>query len=408
MMVRASDTPGLKRKRNADGTYRYYWEARSDVAKRGYRPTTVRLHYPDTAEGEAQRAARCRILWAEMLAWEAGGDALPARGYDGSVGSICKLFLTHEDSPYRQAKWNSQHHYDQSLAIVIATVGARAVRDLIATDFTRWHRKWGEPKIEGAPPRPTRAKHAIDAWRRVVSFGVTLGYEDCIRSATILSKLRFASPPPRSEQLTREQVQVFRAKAHTLGLHSIALATVLQFELALRQKDVIGEWEPCAPGSGGIIHNATRWVSGLQWSHIDAAKILRKEPVKTTRHRIKVEHDLTLYPMLIEELNGVPATRRVGPIIISEATGEPYKHRTFTQVWRRVANAAGIPQSVKNMDARAGAISEAYDGGADANSVMKHAGHQNPKTSARYNRGSLKQTSRVAILRQAKHNPNKT
>ena len=28
-----------------------------------------------------------------------------------------------------------------------------------------------------------------------------------------------------------------------MGLGSIALATVLQFELSLRQKDVIGEWE---------------------------------------------------------------------------------------------------------------------------------------------------------------------
>ena len=39
------------------------------------------------------------------------------------------------------------------------------------------------------------------------------------------------------------------------------------------------------------------------------------------------------------------------------------------------------------MDARAGAISEAYEGGADETSVMKHAGHKNRQTSARYNRG---------------------
>ena len=39
---------------------------------------------------------------------------------------------------------------------------------------------------------------------------------------------------------------------------------------------------------------------------------------------------------------------------------------------------------------------------------MKHAGHKNRQTSARYNRGSLAQTSRVAILRQAKQTSNKS
>jgi hypothetical protein len=59
------------------------------------------------------------------------------------------------------------------------------------------------------------------------------------------------------------------------------------------------------------------------------------------------------------------------------------------------------------MDARAGAISEAYDAGAAEAEVMKHAGHKNRQTSARYNRGSLEQTSRVARLRQAKRTENK-
>jgi len=101
-------SPGLKRKPNKDGTLRYYWEARTDLVKRGYRPSTVRLHYPETPEGIRQREARCRILWAEMLAWAANGGAYPKRGYDGSFGSLCNLFQTDEGSPYKRAKWNAQ------------------------------------------------------------------------------------------------------------------------------------------------------------------------------------------------------------------------------------------------------------------------------------------------------------
>ena len=124
--------------------------------------------------------------------------------------------------------------------------------------------------------------------------------------------------------------------------------------------------------------------------------VLRKVHTKT---RAYVEFNLKLYPIIIEEIERVLPEKRIGPMIISERTGEPYKHRTFTQTWRKVADKAGVPRTVWNMDARAGAISEAYDAGAGETDVMKHAGHKNRQTSARYNRSALEQTSRVARLR---------
>jgi hypothetical protein len=230
----------------------------------------------------------------------------------------------------------------------------RQIRALIGPDFARWHEKWAEPKHEGAPRRMTRAKHCMDLVRRVIAYGVTLGFDDCIRADLILGKMRFEAPRPRTSKMTVEQLEAICRQAHAMGLGSIALATTLQFELALRQKDVIGEWEPCGKAAGGIVYNGTRWTGGLTWSDIGTDMILRKSAVKTG---IPVEHDLRLYPTILEEL--ALCTRRVGPMIISEATSEPYKHRTFTQTFRRVADAAGVPRGVWNMDARAGAISEA-------------------------------------------------
>ena len=254
------------------------------------------------------------------------------------------------------------------------------------------------------PPRPWRAKHCMDAVRRMISYGVTLGYEDCFRADVILGKLRFPTPPARRSRLIFEQVKAVRETAHEMGLGSIALATVLQFELSLRQKDVIGEWEPAPLSEGGIVHRGRRWTNGLNWSDVDPLMVLRKTHTKTGAH---VEFDLKLYPDVLEEMDQVPREKRIGPMIISEQTGEPYKHRTFTQTWRRVADKAGVPKTVWNMDARAGAISEAYDAGAGETDVMKHAGHKNRQTSDRYNRGTLEQTSRVARLRLAKRSENK-
>lgn len=396
------DAPGLKIKRNADGTMREYWCARPDIARRGYLPKTVRLHYPDTAEGHAQRDARCRQLQLEMLAWSAS-EAFPKRRYDGTIKSLCALFQSDEDSPYRGMKWNSQKAIDQSLKIVSATVGARRVGALLGPDFKRWHRGWAEPAAEGKPRRAWRAKHCMDAVRQVIGYGVSLGHKDCVQADAILSKLRFPTPSARRSKMTLAHVDAIRTAAHEAGLGSVALATVLQFELSLRQKDVIGEWAPAPDAEGGIVHRGTRWANGLVWSDIDASLILRKTHTKTG---VEVEHDLKLYPAVLDEIGRVPPERRVGPMIISEATGEPYKHRTFTQTWRRIANTAGVPKSVWNMDARAGAISEAYDAGAEETDVMKHAGHKNRQTSARYNRGNLEQTSRVARIRVAKRGEN--
>lgn len=397
-----TDTPGLKRKRNKDGTERLYWMARSDLVARGYRPSSVRLHLPDTPEGRTQLSARCYVLQAEMLTWAAHGEnAGPS--YDGTIRSLSRLYQTDEDSPYKGLKWNSAENVTKSLKIIEDTVGARQVNKLLGPDFKRWHRQWGDPKETGSPARPWRAKHTMDTVRQLISYGVTLGYDDCIRADTILSKIRFSTPPARTSIMTADHVAAIRKAAHASGWHSIALGTVLQFELAMRQKDVIGEWEPVIGGDGGIRHRDTRWANGLVWSDIDEDMILRKVHIKTG---FPVEHDLKLHPIVLEEIALIPKDKRVGPIIIAETTGEPFKHRNYTQRWRMVANAAGIPASIQNMDARAGAITEAYDLGAAETDVMKSAGHKNRQTSARYNRGTIKQTSRVALMRLEKRKGN--
>ncbi|MER9596670.1 integrase [Mesorhizobium sp. M0244] len=402
-----SDFPGLKRKRNKDGTVREYWEARGDLARRGFRPSSIRLHYPETAEGREHLSARCHLLQAQMLEW-ATHESHGAPSFDGSLTSLSRLFQTNEDSPYRSMKWNSRENVTKCLVIIESTVGSRHVGKLLGPDFKRWHRQWGEPKEptekeSNPPPRPWRAKHCMDAVRQLISYGVTLGYDDCFRADTILSKIRFSTPPARKSVMTAEHVEAIRKTAHAEGWPSIALATVLQFELTMRQKDVIGEWEPVQDAKGGILHRDTRWANGMVWSDIGADMVLRKTHTKTG---FAVEHDLKLHPMVLEEVARVPLEKRVGPMILAETTGEPYKHRKFTERWRKIADKAGLPRHVWNMDARAGAITEAYDLGATETDVMKSAGHKNRQTSARYNRGTIEQTSRVAQLRLAKRNKN--
>ncbi|TCA48560.1 site-specific integrase [Rhizobium pisi] len=178
------------------------------------------------------------------------------------------------------------------------------------------------------------------------------------------------------------------------------LAQALQFELTLRQIDVIGRWEKTdEPLAGGIVDRGQRWRDGLGWSHLDANGILLKETSKV--EGVTAEHDTMQYPFLREIIDMFPPEKRFGPMIKSEATGLPYRYRHFSKVWRDIANEAGVPAHVWNRDSRAGGVTEGSDAGANLEHLRHHANHKNIATTARYNRQTLEKTQTVAKLRVA-------
>ena len=73
--------------------------------------------------------------------------------------------------------------------------------------------------------------------------------------------------------------------------------------------------------------------------------------------------------------------------------------------WREVATAAGVPLEVKNMDSRAGGITEATDAGASIEAVRHHATHRDARTTMRYSRQTLAKTQSVAEIRNAVRKP---
>jgi integrase len=181
---------------------------------------------------------------------------------------------------------------------------------------------------------------------------------------------------------------------------SLALGTALQFETTLRQRDVIGEWEPIPLGAdlSGIVLRGRRWGRGLTWADISADMTIVKE---TTKTGADVAHDLKLCPIVQSVLSKIPPGSRVGPLVVDESARRPYAEHAYAREWRRVARAAGIPDQIWNMDARAGGISEADDAGADLDSIRSAAGHTLASTTARYVRGTIGKSRKVAELRLA-------
>ncbi|PVE25388.1 integrase [Microvirga sp. KLBC 81] len=382
-----------------NGRIDLYWVADEDLVKKGYQPKTIRILGLDwnLETDRVEIAARCRHYQAEMLEWASGGDT-PANPHGhGTIAWVCTAFETDEDSPYHEKRPDTQRFYSQWIKSIVKTVGQRPIASVIGRDIRRWRVQWQEMHGERA------ARACIQTLRRCIKYGAgDLGNPACKTLAAMLEEMEFPITKGRKVRATYDLVQAFRPKAHESGRASIALAVTLQFDLGLRQKDVIGEWVRAGDGSReGIMDGEWRWQWGLTWDQIDQNWILKKPTSKSNGNEI-AEHDLKLYPDTMAELSKVPSHRRIGPVLIDEGSGKPYRARHFRDLFRRIADDAGWPKGVWNMDSRAGSVSEAFEAGADPADVMKHATHRQISTTMGYNRGAVVQSARVAELRVAK------
>jgi hypothetical protein len=393
-------TPGLKRRKRERGPDVAYWVARADLAKAGYKPRTVRLPYDlDDAAQAPLVSAMCMKLQAEMLEWSSGRKTDLAR-FDGTIAGLSRKYQTDPASPFQRLKHTTRRKDLYTLKIIENAFGKRALAALKIGDFYRWYNEAKKPKAPSKRERVRRAWGITKKLREMFSYGVMAELPECKRLSEVLAHARFEQPARRSVFMELAHVEAFVAKALELNRLSLALGTALQFETAMRQKDVIGEWEPVPDGepASGIVLNGRRWVNGLTWQDLGRKRVIRKRTTKTGAFS---SHDLKPLPLVMDLLDRVPAERQVGPLILDETAGRPYAESAYGREWRVVAKAAGIPDNVWNMDARAGAITEAEDAGADLDLIRATAAHSQVSTTARYSRGAVGESRAVATLRQA-------
>lgn len=405
--VTVRDAPGLAWSKYAGDRYEARWRCRADIIARGYGIKSVRLWIgtEPTKEEWDFIADTCVSLQQEMLVYANGGPpSLEGEAaLDGTLRSLIRCYRTDKDSGYSKKRYGSRRHYDTLFKGIEESHGDQLLANLKARMFYRWHDDWNE----GGKTSIGKAK--IGMMRLLLNYGAALLEDpDCLRLATGLRTMRFKNAKPRTERLTSDQVIAIRAKAHELGRPSIALAQAFQFECMFRQKDVIGEYVPMKePGISAVTKGKSKWLHGLRWEEIDANLILSH----TTSKRGKpITVNLKNAPMVMEELarqfgDAMPAK---GPIVVEEKSGLPWDTTWFRQNWRKLADACGIPKSVKNMDTRAGAISEATDAGAQLEHVRHAATHSDIAMTQRYSRNSDDKIVSVQLARLEHRNKPKT
>ena len=391
------NAPGLTWRPRKGERWECRWQARSDLVRRGYIPKSARL-FCGTMEDYADPVAvafiqdRAQILQDEMLAWGRGAPDILSAAYDGTIRALCNVYQVDQDSPFRKLRYKSRQHYSHLMKRLIVAHGDDRVMDIKARMLLRWHEDWS------AGGKLAMGHSMVTMLRTLMSFGTTMLEDDeCARVSAVLRGLKFPNAKPRNERLTAEQANAIRAEAHRRGFHSIALAQALQFECMLRQKDVVGEWVPITePGISDVTRGNHKWLRGLRWEEIDDTLVLRHV---TSKRQKAVEIPLAGAPMVAEEfarLGGIP---KAGPVIVDERSLTPWTIDQFRLQWRRCANAAGVPSTVRNMDSRAGAISEATDAGADLEHVRHAATHSDISMTQRYSRGAAEKTAKVLQMR---------
>lgn len=414
------DAPGLVWRSRKAG-WVATWQARSDLVKLGYAPQTARLWAgtEPTAREAASIAVQCRRLQADMRMFGKAGDFVadkPAL----TIRELMNKYQTDPVSTYHAKRFAVRKNHDSTYRRIVDQYGDVALTDIRARLLLEWHQQWS-----GGGQKIAMAHGFIGHLRTLFGFGATMLEDpECERLSAVLHRMRFPTPKPRTERLTAEQAAAVRKTAREhFGWPSIALAQALQFDLMLRQKDVIGEWVPLTePGLSDVTRYNIRWVRekgktvrlespekwqrGLRWSEVNENMILKHN---TSKRGKDLTVDLKLAPMVLEELElGIVTRDERGPMIICEVTGLPYTGAEFRRKWRLVADKAGLPKSVKNMDSRAGAISEATDAGIDLEHIRHAATHSNISMTQRYSRGSDDKTANVQRLRLEHRNKPKT
>jgi hypothetical protein len=265
---------------------------------------------------------------------------------DVSVSELLRIYREDKRSTYQTLRFKTRQHYDSMFKRLLEDCGPTNLADLNAIEITRLHEGWA------ADGKIAMGHAMIATLRIIVNFGATtLENDECVRLSVILRNMRFASARSRTEHLTREQVLRFIEVAHEMNLDSVALAQAIQFGTPLGQKDVIGEWVPQSEegDESDITDGDMKWLRGIRWSEIDKEWVLR-HPASRDGETIEVR--LAEAPLVMVEFNRRGKRRATGAVIVDYETGLPYRAWEFRRLWRMVADAAGIPKGVKNMDTR--------------------------------------------------------
>lgn len=411
------DAPGLEIRQRNNGACDLYWIASAEARKRGYLPRTVRLYFDlKDLKSRQDLEQRCKLLTSEMLAWVGDPERQKKPVYDGTVAALIRCYQTDENSPYRGLAQNTQRGYDDWCRTLERAIGKRRVDRLTGQDLRDCFLAILQPATAIGVPRVRLAKACVRSMLSILlSYRAELGLPGCLELSQVLERMTLRVPKdvhrawtsgrPTKAAMTYEHAAAIVAEGLQRGTRrhpSVALGVAAQFEFTLRQIDVIGEWQKAnravALGPGMITSRRQVCRPGLRFEDFAAGTL----DVTTSKTLAKATFDVTAYPLFQKVVAAVPDGERRGPLVVYES-GLPVRRRYYQDLYRDVADAAGVPRAVWNMFAHHGGVTEAQASGADLVDVSKHAQHSDLNTTNRHYIVPSVETSRRVARARVEH-----
>lgn len=378
---------GLKYRKRAGGVFLPYWFADPRAIAAGFPVKSTNL--TDIADCPRLIVQRCERLQEEMRLWMLG-EGKSVGTFNGTFKSLFELYRTDPESSFHKIKPGTVKVYATYLKKMTVHIGARRIDRCDGRDVMKWFAEWRKSERDEERDQLSVARTCFAILKKATSFGIVCRGAGCAEFKAILDELEFERPRRRSQAPTAMQIIEARKAAHAAGAPERALVYSLQFETTGRQWDFIGQWLPLTDRKPSLIHDrGQKWI-GPMWSWVDDKLILSMTPTKTEdTTAIEVWFDLSVCPMVMEDIALIPPDRRNGPLIASAKTGRPYRYDHFLKAWRRDFKAAGLPKEIWNRDMRAGGITEGAKSGASRDDRRTVAGHASEQMTERYERSTV-------------------
>ena len=382
--------------KGAGGKIRYYWEPPSWARptrdpKTGRKIERVRHGVPCPVQAEkmgddlAVAITRATVQNEALDAWRKG------KAIDIAPGSVDWLFTWYQG----QARYTSKsaktrrdyRHLMDRLArepMKVGTLGQRKASavNAAAADrlYARWRTKYGE----------RQATYAMQVCRLVWNWAVRHHDKTGVTFNPFAKMALTSTASEGNRPTTRAEYDLYRAKAHELGFHSMATAAALSFELCQRVWDVFGFEDEDGVKKRGFI-----WADYQPGVSIAYSQSKTGKPMMIPLSEMIDGERVLLFPTLEEELALAP--RKALVMVVHEKTGMPLTYQMMRKRHRKICVEAGLPREMTFTGFRHGGSTELGDAGvADIRPIT---GHLQLNTTAIYNKVSQEKARQAAAIR---------
>lgn len=312
----------------------FYWQPSRDLRKAGFLPRRL----AERTNSLADAVQEAEALNRDLDAWRMGTQ--PTQIAPNTLPWLTRLYRN--DSRYTELAAKTRRSYDQCIESVLDW-SARAQHPPVHS-VSRQHVRSFYRSMQRTP---AKANAVMRVLRLLLQFGVDEG----MLSDNPAAKQRLRGRPPRETVWSANQVSHLCQIAEAEGRSSMALAVLLAANLGQREGDILK----------------------LAWSQYDGDSITLRQG-KTGR--------LIRVPVIEELRDALTKTVRRSPnIVVSEATGRPYKEDNFRHVFAEIRKTAGL-SDLWFMDLRRTAVVWLAEAGCQVPEIAAITGHSLNRTSA--------------------------